>query len=105
VTPTVLNVSGGYYVADRPHALTLGDGDPVSHSGAHELALSLAQNYRVMEFEGPRGPWKVQTTLLRLAITGLSVRPWREDWAEVLADTQAGYEAWRTWPAPRSGDG
>ncbi len=163
VTPTVLNVSGGYYVADRPHALTLGDGDPVPLSGAHELALSVAQNYRVMEFEGPRGPWKVQTTsyfyelrrgekellvyhwhprgasphtnphlhlgpgaelgfellqgahvptgrialeeLLRLAITELSVRPRREDWAEVLADTQAGYEAWRTWPAPRSGDG
>lgn len=62
LTPTVLNVSGGYYVADRPHALTLGDGDPVALSGEHHLALSVAQNYRLVEFEGPRGPWKVQTT-------------------------------------------
>lgn len=162
LTPTVLNVSGGYYVADRPHALTLGDGDPVALSGEHHLALSVAQNYRLVEFEGPRGPWKVQTTayfyelrrgdrellvyhwhprgaspyikphlhigpgaevgfaplqgahvptgrialeeVLRLAITEFGARPRREDWDEVLERTQAGYEAWRTWPTPRSPD-
>jgi hypothetical protein len=162
LTPTVLNVSGGYYVADRPHALTLGDGDPVMLSGDHALSLAVAQNYRLVEFEGPRGPWKVQTTayfyelrrsdeellvyhwhprgaspftnphlhigsgaelgfaplegahvptgrialeeILRLAITELGARPRRSDWEEVLERTQAGYEAWRTWPTPRAGE-
>jgi hypothetical protein len=61
LTPTVLNVSGGYFAADRPHALTLGDGDPVALQGSERLGLSVAQNYRLVEFEGPRGPWKVQT--------------------------------------------
>lgn len=62
LTSTVLNVSGGYYAADRPHALLLGKGDPVALQGEHRLSLSVAQNYRIVEFEGPRGPWKVQTT-------------------------------------------
>jgi len=62
VTPSVLNVSGGYYVADRPHALSLGAGDPVPLSGGNEFALSVAQNYRLMELEGLREPWNVQTT-------------------------------------------
>jgi len=163
LTPAVLNVSGGYYVADRPHAVILGDGDPVALAGEHDLALAVAQNYRLVEFEGARGPWKVQTTayfyelrrgdrellvyhwhphgasaytrphlhvgpgaelgfvplqgahvptarialeeVLRLAITELGARPRRDDWDEVLERSQAGYEAWRTWPTPRSRDG
>ena len=61
VTPAVLNVSGGYHATDRPHALVLGNGDPVKLAGESRLSLSLRQNYRIVEFEGPRGPWKVQT--------------------------------------------
>lgn len=34
LTPTVLKMSGGYFAADRPHALTLGDGDRVALQGA-----------------------------------------------------------------------
>jgi hypothetical protein len=162
LTPTVLNVSGGYFASDQPHALVLGDGDPVRLAGEHDLALTVAQNYRVVEFEGPRGPWKVQTTayfyelqrgdrellgfhwhprgasphtsphlhvgaaaeigfaplhrahiptgrialedVLRLAIEAFGVQPRRGDWDDVLTRTQAGYEAWRTWPAPRPPD-
>lgn len=62
LTLTVLNVSGGYFASDRPHALVLGDGDPVALAGDHDLSLAVAQNYRVVQAEGPRGPWKVQTT-------------------------------------------
>jgi hypothetical protein len=62
LTPTVLNVSGGYYVADRPHALTLGDGDPIPLAGEHHLSLSVAQNDVLVESKGARGPWKVHIT-------------------------------------------
>lgn len=40
--------------------------------------------------------------LLRIAITEFGARPRRTDWQEVLDQTQGGYEAWRTWPSPRS---
>lgn len=59
VTDSVLTVSGGYYSSSTPHALTLGIGSPVRLSGDPILSLSVLQNYRVIEFEGPRGPWKV----------------------------------------------
>jgi hypothetical protein len=62
LTPTILNVSGGYHVADRPHALTLGDGDPVRLAGEHDLSLSVMQQYVLAESAGARGPWKVRTT-------------------------------------------
>ena len=162
LTPTVLNVSGGYYASDRPHALILGEGDSVPLAGEHDLALAIAQNYLVVQAEGPRGPWKVQTTsyfyelrrgdrellvfhwhpagaspqtsphlhlgagaeigfeplhrahiptgriavedVLRLAIEAFGARPRRGDWDEILRTTQAGYEEWRTWPAPRQPD-
>ena len=62
LTPTVLNVSGGYHVADRPHALTLGDGDPVPLAGDHSLSLLVMRQYVLTESSGARGPWKVHTT-------------------------------------------
>jgi hypothetical protein len=40
--------------------------------------------------------------VLRLAIRGFQVEPVRADWEEVLGETQAAYEAWRTWPGLRS---
>lgn len=36
--------------------------------------------------------------VLRLAIAEFGVEPERTDWEEVLGQTQAAYEAWRTWP-------
>jgi hypothetical protein len=39
--------------------------------------------------------------LLRMAIAEFGARPRRKDWEQVLERTQAGYEDWRTWPAPR----
>jgi hypothetical protein len=62
LTPAVLNVSGGYHVAERPHALTLGNGDPVPLTGRDALSLSVMQQYLLAESEGARGPWKVHTT-------------------------------------------
>jgi hypothetical protein len=39
-----------------------------------------------------------------MAITEFDAKPRRTDWQEVLDRTQAGYEAWRTWPSPRAPD-
>lgn len=39
--------------------------------------------------------------VLRQAITELGVDAIRDDWREVLDDTQAAYEAYRTWPGSR----
>jgi hypothetical protein len=36
--------------------------------------------------------------VLRLAIREFGVEPARDDWEEVLDETQATYEEWRTWP-------
>jgi hypothetical protein len=60
-TLTPLNVSGGYYVAAEPHALTLGDGGPVTLGGSSRLQISLSQRYRVIEAPEASGPWKVTT--------------------------------------------
>ncbi len=30
----------------------------------------------------------------------LGVAPLREDWQEVLSETQTAHETWRTWPTP-----
>lgn len=35
--------------------------------------------------------------LLRFAITELGVEPQRDDWQEVLSETQGKFEDWRTW--------
>jgi hypothetical protein len=36
--------------------------------------------------------------VLRFAIAELGVEPQREDWSEVLSETQAAFETWCTWP-------
>lgn len=59
VTNSVLNVRGGYYPSSDPHPLALGDGTPVKLSGDPALFLTVLQNYRVVEFERPGGPWMV----------------------------------------------
>lgn len=35
--------------------------------------------------------------VLRLALTAFGVKPRRDDWQEILDQTQASYEEWRTW--------
>jgi hypothetical protein len=148
ITDEVINVSGGYYVRDKPHLATLGRGLPVRLRAQQNLALILSQHYRIVEGEGERGPWKVQTTrylyqvqadgseylsyhwhpeglsdrvrphvhlalderrrhfptgrvaaedVIRLLIEDLDVEPRRSDWREILDETQAAFETWRTW--------
>ncbi len=58
----MLDVSGGYYVAEAPHALILSDGDAVPLAGARDLSLWIHQNYRVVETEGRRRSWTARTT-------------------------------------------
>ncbi len=48
-----------YYPSPDPHPLALGDGSPVRIPADPPIFLTVLQNYRVVEFEGPRGPWKV----------------------------------------------
>ena len=59
VTKPVLNVRGGYHPSPGSHPLALGDGGPVRISTDPLIFLTLLHNYRVIEFEGPRGPWTV----------------------------------------------
>jgi hypothetical protein len=60
VTPDVVDVRGGYYPAEAPHVAALHGGLPVALPGG-QLSLTVAIHYRVVEDEGPRGPWKVST--------------------------------------------
>lgn len=62
VSPAVLDVSGGYHVAEAPHALTLAEGEAVRLPGPSDLSLLIQQYYRVVELEGPRRSWTVHTT-------------------------------------------
>ncbi len=59
VTPAVLNVHGGYHLADVPHVVTLGDGEPVRLRGP--LALRATQHYRIVKASGEHGPYKIST--------------------------------------------
>ncbi len=59
VSQSVLQVGGGYTPAAAPHALVLGDGDYQPLRGASALALSVGQQYRLVESDDARGPWKV----------------------------------------------
>jgi hypothetical protein len=68
VTDSYVNVSGGYFATDRPHGLVLGDGSPVALSGKSNLSLSLLHQYRLVEDEGERGPWKATTAAYFYAV-------------------------------------
>ncbi len=59
VTNSVLNVRGGYHPSADPHPLALAGGAPVSLSSNPAISMSVLQNYRILEYEGPGGPWKV----------------------------------------------
>jgi hypothetical protein len=60
VTNAVLLVGGGYHVSTRPHVLLFQD-NPVLLGHDRRFALKLIQQYRIVEDEEPRGPWKVST--------------------------------------------
>jgi hypothetical protein len=60
VTREVLSVGGGYHVSDTPHVL-LFQNNPVMLGHDRRFALKLIQQYRIIEGEAERGPWKVST--------------------------------------------
>src|SRR5215470_12670467 len=60
VTRDVLSVGGGYHVADRPHVM-LFENNPVTLGHDKRFALKLIQQYRIVEADDERGPWKVST--------------------------------------------
>ena len=56
VTKAVLDVSGGYYVSDKPHSLTFGDGLPQRLAGANlylSISSSIAWLKRRIQTENP----------------------------------------------------
>lgn len=57
----MLDVSGGYHVAEAPHALMLAGGEAVQLRGRNDLSLWVHQNYRVVELEGRGRSWTVRT--------------------------------------------
>jgi hypothetical protein len=59
VTDSVLSVRGGYHPSPDPHPLALANGDSVIISSSPHISLSVLQHYRIVEYEGPHGPWKV----------------------------------------------
>jgi hypothetical protein len=72
---------------------------PHLHIGpAAELAFKPLQGAHV-----PTGRIALEE-VLRMAIVELGAQPRRKDWDQIFERTQAGYEDWRTWPAPREVD-
>ena len=69
VTDEILSVGGGYHPASPPHLLSLRRGEPVPLSGNSRLAIRIAQQYRIVEHDGPRGPWKVSSVAYRYALS------------------------------------
>jgi hypothetical protein len=61
ITDAVPDVSGGYFVAADPHALTLNRGDSVQLHGTPGISFAMVQHYRIIEDSSPRGPWRVVT--------------------------------------------
>ena len=60
VSQEILSVRGGYHPSATPHALTLGN-SPAILGRDRRFAFKVIQHYRIIEHEGPRGPWKVST--------------------------------------------
>lgn len=144
------------YEPEQDHALVPDAGEPVRLSSEQGLFISSFFAYRVIEAEGGRGPWKVETRayfhalqgeegqeiiayhwhpgeqkaisfphlhiergigadlgevhkyhfptgqislegVLDLAIREFSIEPQREDWQEVLHETQTAFEEWSSW--------
>ena len=59
VTPSVVDVAGGYHPSPIPHRLTMNDGLPVALGGQSQFMLRLQQYYRVDETGGAGGHWRV----------------------------------------------
>jgi hypothetical protein len=78
VTPTVVDVGGGYYPAEEPHRLTLRAGEPVRLRGVARISLSVRMRYRIVEAPGPGGPWNVNIVAYQHAL-------WDRDGREIVA--------------------
>ena len=59
LTPSVVDVAGGYHPSPTPHRLTMNDGQPVALNGPSQLMLRLQQYYRVDETGSASGRWRV----------------------------------------------
>lgn len=62
VSRDVIDHGGGAYPVSLPKVLTLGKARPVVLKRPSRLHLSVLMQYRLVEAEGERGPWKVRTT-------------------------------------------
>lgn len=45
----------------RAHVLTINDGDPINFPSNKSVRFSFQMQYRIVQAEGVRGPWKVTT--------------------------------------------
>jgi hypothetical protein len=62
VADAILLVGGGYYPSPKPHVLTLSDSpDPTPLGRDKRFTIMAVQHYHIIQQEGARGPWKVQT--------------------------------------------
>ena len=60
VTDSVVDVAGGYHLSPVPHTLAMNDGQPRTLSGPSRLMLKLQQNYRIVQTDPPREPYRVE---------------------------------------------
>lgn len=69
VTNAVLDVRGGYFPSDEPHAATLNGGIAVRLHSDAQLGLLVTLYYRIVEDSGHQQPWVVRTAAYYFALT------------------------------------
>ena len=67
VTKAIL-VASGYDPADKPHAVALNNGNPVSLRVKPPLFFTVLIQYKIVEAKGELGPWKVSTVAYIYAV-------------------------------------
>jgi len=61
ITTHVVIASGFESVSGRAHVITINDGDPIIFPSNKSVRFSFQMQYRIVQAEGERGPWKVVT--------------------------------------------
>jgi hypothetical protein len=72
--------AGGRHPADEPHSVALNRGQLSRLRSDPPLALLLSINYKIVEAEGDRGPWRTTTTKYEYAI-----HKWKDPQRELIA--------------------
>ncbi len=61
VTPSILNVRGGYHPSEKPHSIIIGGGLPIRLAGPARLNLRLVHHYKIVGNLDRRRTWNIVT--------------------------------------------